>query len=309
MTTPRPFNAADEGQKLFALSREADPTAFQREMNDLKTNPAHYAATMRAVQAQEKMRETMAQQSMSPGSKLHELKIVPDGKGGVKEIDTKEVPVEQIGKEDSLPGLSIWKPGAAAASEATKEAGKPAETAQTAAQREAAQRAAAERLAQQLTEEESKKLLASLQNHDRSGFAKEYDSLSEADKKAVSKAMQLDNHDPSLRITLNTDQTIGSITQNGKLDYIAPGDFLNQTYDKKNDAALADYYSSLSPEDKAKFAKALQDEAPKHDETVILDSEGNLKQINGANGKKVYPDGGIGKFLRKEGAQIQVRRY
>jgi hypothetical protein len=318
--TQQTFDAGAEAKNLYTLSKSPDPSAFQKEMTALKANPAHYAATMREVETQEKQRESFAQQNMSPGSKLHELKIVHDAKtGAVKEINAKEVPVEKIGHEDNLPKVVLYQPreGAAAnppvpartGSDSGKAADAEAAQRQAAAKEQAAREAAA-REAQQRTQAEATNLLTKLQNHDAPGFAKEYNSLNDRDKAAVGRAMQMQlqqSGDRETRMAQNPDGSIRSVEKNGKLEYITPGAFINSAIDKKDTGSLNAYYKSLSPEGKKEFSAALQAEATKHNVRVELDDEGNLKQIDDANGKKVYPEGKLGSILHKaEKVHVQI---
>jgi hypothetical protein len=319
--TQQTFDAGAEAKNLYNLSKSPDRTAFQKEMTALKGDPAHYAATIKEIETQEKQREAFAQQNMSPGSKLHELKIVHDLKtGAVKEIDAKEVPVEKIGHDESLPKVVLYQPRDGAPvngpvpARTGVESGKPAENNEAAqraaAAKEQAARDAAAREAQQKTQAEATNLLTKLQNHDTPGFAKEYNSLSDSDKAAVGRAMQMQlqqSHERETRIAQNPDGSISGVEKNGKLEYITPSDFINSAIDKKDPGALSAYYKSLSPDGKKEFSAALQKEAAKHNVRVELDDDGNLKQINDANGKKVYPEGKFGSILHKaEKVHVQI---
>jgi hypothetical protein len=324
----QPLDAANaEAQKLYGLSKSPDHNAFQHEMDTLKQNPALYRVTMNAIEAQEQARERNAfnaKDSMSPGSKIHELKIVRDpNTHAVKEIDSKEVPVEKIGQEGNLPKVTLYQshdgeaPGArvGARTGAGTDAGKPAENTEAAqklaAAREQAARDTAAREAQQRAQTEATNLLTKLQNHDGPGFAKEYNSLNAGDRATVGRAMQAQlqqTRDQTTRIAQNPDGSIQAVQKNGKLEYVTPGAFINAAIDKKDAGALNNYYKSLSPEGKKEFAASLQAEATKHNVSVELDDEGNLKQIKDASGKKIYPEGKLGSILhRAESVQIQVR--
>jgi hypothetical protein len=307
-TPPPPFDANKEALHLYDISK--DPNAFQKEMNSIKGNPANYKATLRAIEQQEQVRESMAQSSGLRS--LHELKIVHDPKtGAVKDINTMEVPVQAIGHESqlNLPKVSLMHAGLgtdgathpAKPGEAAKPGDAPDPAKQAAAQREAAQKQDAEN--QKKVDAEASNLLTKLQNHDGPGFAKEYDSLpNSALKAAVGRAMvqqELQSHDPTTRISQNPDGSIKSVEKNGKLEYITPGEFLNETYEGKDHKALQDYYKSLSPQDKQDFAKQLQAESQNHNVRVVVDPEGNLKEVDDASGKKIYPDGKFGGLLHK----------
>ena len=309
MTTPQPFDANSEAKKLYQLSKSPDHSAFQKEMDEIKKDPAHYNATLKAIATQEKQREAQTVQNrenMSPGSKLHELQIVHDGSGAVKEINSKEVPVEKIGQEGNLPKVVLYQPHSGG------EAGKPPVQNQEAARQEAARQEAARQEAArqeaarqeaarqaQRVQTEAYGLLSKLSDHNGPGFAKEYNNLPDSEKAAVGQAMQQQNHDPSLRILQNPDGSIKSIMKNGHLEYVAPGEFLNEAYDKKSHPALAEYYKNLSPEDKKAFAQTLQAQAGLHNVHVQLDDQGNLKEVDDANGKKIYPDGKFGAIIHK----------
>jgi hypothetical protein len=307
--TPQPFDANKEALKLYDLSK--DQSAFHKELESIKS-PQNYQATMKAIEQQELVRESMAKSAGLPS--LHELKIVHDPKtGAVKDINTMEVPTQAIGHENqyNLPKVSLMHgPGAEGANHPGAKPGDSAEaTKQAAAQKEAdARKQEAEN--QKKVDAEANTLLTKLQNHDGPGFAKEYDSLpNSAVKAAVGRAMvqqELQSHDPTTRIAQNPDGSIKSVEKNGKLEYITPGEFLNETYEGKDHKALQDYYKSLSPEDKQAFAKQLQAEAVNHNVRVVLDPEGNLKEVDDPNGKKIYPDGKFGGLLHKV-PPIQIR--
>jgi hypothetical protein len=226
--------------------------------------------------------------------------------------------VQAIGHESqyNLPKVSLMHGGLGtdAASHPAKPGESPDAAKQAAAQKEAdARKQEAEN--QKKVDAEANSLLTKLQNHDGPGFAKEYDSLpNSAVKAAVGRAMvqqELQSHDPTTRILQNPDGSIKTVEKNGKLEYITPGEFLNESYEGKDHKALQDYYKSLSPEDKQNFAKQLQAEAPNHNVRVVLDPEGNLKEVDDASGKKIYPDGKFGGFLHKvqvPGGGIVIRQ-
>ena len=315
---PTTFDANQEALKLYDLSKGPDHTAFQKELNSIKTNPANYSATMRAIEQQELLRESMAKGSGLQS--LHELKIERDPRThAAKDVYAMEVPAKAIGHESqyNLPKVSLTHADSTATSaHATKpgaEAG--AVDAQKTAQQKAAAQKAAEAETQRQVNAEATKLLTMLQNHDGPGFAKEYDSLpNSAVKSAIGQAIvqqELQHHDPTTRIAQNPDGSIKSIARDGKLQYITPGEFLNETYEGKDHKALQDYYKGLSPQDKQDFAKQLQAEAQNHNVRVVLDPEGNLKEVDNINGKKIYPDGKFGAIMHsvQGGVAVEQHRY
>ncbi len=316
------FDATQEAKHLFALSKNSEPGAFQKELAGLQKDPIHYAATIRALDLQEKVNENFAKQNMSAGSQLHELNIVHDPKTGrVKEFNTREVPVEKIGHEDGLPKVILFQSADDATSrslsplERRPEGVKQSAESAAAAQRQLAlaaqtqREAAAAREAQSKTQTEATNLLTKLQNHDGPGFAREYNSLNDRERSLVGQTMQvlkLQNHDQSMNIAQNPDGSIKAVEKNGKLEYITPGAFINAAIDKIDGTSLNAYYKGLSPEDKHEFANALAAEAPKHNVRIEMDETGNLKHIKDANNRKIYPASGLGNFWRNE---VQVNLH
>jgi hypothetical protein len=76
----KPFDANAEAAKCYDLSKGSDPKAFQHELDLLRQNPAHYNATVKAMETKEAARETTYNKSET--AKLHELKIVRSSPNG-----------------------------------------------------------------------------------------------------------------------------------------------------------------------------------------------------------------------------------
>jgi hypothetical protein len=301
------FDANAEAAKCYELSKGSDPKAFQHELDSLRQNPAHYNDTVKAMEAKEAARETTY--NKSENAKLHELKIVHSSPNGpVTSIYSQDVSKEND-VEKALPKVTLYDASADAAQHG---AGKGTESPAAAAQRAEHDRQDAARKETARINGEATTLMTDLQNHDDKGFGEQYSKLSDADKAAVGKQMQLMRMtgDPSMHLNSNPDGSIKSVDHAGKLEYITPGEFLNETFDKSKSVALKDYCASLSPADRADFVAKMQAEQAKHDVTVDFDDKGNTV-VKGANGKKLWdskPESGFGKILH-QGETVVIRPH
>ena len=305
--TTKPFEANAEASKLYDLSKGADPRAFQHELDSLRQNPAHYNETVKAMEAKEAARENTYNHTET--GKLHELKIVRSSPNGpVTGIYAQDVSKENDVEKTPLPKVVLFDSAADAAQHGHKAADDPAAAIRKAEQdrQEAARREAAR------INNEAGILLTDLQNHNDKGFAAEYGNLSDTDKAAVGKRMgqlHLMDRDQSLHLAYNPDGSVKTVDRAGKLEYITPGEFLNDTYDKSKSVAMKDYCASLSPSERASFFAALQAEQRTHNVTVEIDDKGNAV-VRGENGKKMWdskPENGFGKILH-QGEGVVIRR-
>lgn len=304
----KPFDANAEAAKCYDLSKSTNPKAFQHELDLLRQNPAHYNETLKAIEAKEAARENTFNKTET--GKLHELKIVRSSPNGpVTSIYAQDVSKENDVEKAPLPKVTLYDSSAEAASHGAAKTESPAAAAERAAhERQDAARKETARIGTEATT-----LMTDLKNHDDKGFSAEYNKLSDADKAAVGKQMQqmrMMDGDPTLHINSNPDGSIISVDRAGKLEYITPGEFLNETFLKNRSAALKDYCASLSPEDRADFFSKLQTEQAKHDLTVDLDDKGNAV-VKGPNGKKVWdskPESGFGKILH-QGETVVIRPH
>jgi hypothetical protein len=301
----KPFDANAEATKCYELSKGSDPKAFQHELDLLRQNPAHYNATVKAMETKEAARE--GTYNSNETAKLHELKIVRSPNGEVSSIYSQDVSKENDVEKPALPKVTLYDASANGAQHGiAKPDANPA--AASAARAQDASRKETARINTEATT-----LLTDLKNHDDKGFSAEYNKLSDADKAAVGRQMQqmrmLDG-DPTLHMSSNPDGSIKSVDRAGKLEYISPGEFLNETFDKSKSVALKDYCASLSPEDRADFVAKLQAEQAKHDVTVETDDKGNTV-VKGPNGKKLWdskPENGFGRILH-QGEGVVIRPH
>jgi hypothetical protein len=305
---PKPFDANAEAAKCYDLSK-GDPKAFQHELDLLRQNPAQFNATVKAMEAKEASRE--ATYGKTDTGKLHELKIVHSSPGGpVSKIYAQDVSKENDVEKAPLPPVTLYD--ASAADTAQYGAGKGAESPAAAAARAEHGRQDAARKEAARINTEATTLMTELKNHDDKGFSADYSKLSDADKAAVGKQMQQMRtmDDPTLHINSNADGTIKSVDRAGKLEYINPAEFLNETFEKNRSVALKDYVANLSPADRAEFIAKLQAEQGKHDLTVDVDDKGNIV-VKTLNGKKQWdskPENGFGKILH-QGEGVVVRPH
>jgi hypothetical protein len=296
----KPFDANAEATKCYELSKGSDPKAFQHELDLLRHNPAQYNATMKAMETKEAARENTYAHTET--GKLHELKIVRGPNGDVSSIYAQDVSKENDVEKPALPKITLYDASAEAGQHG---AAKPAESAAAASARAERERQDAARKESARISTEANTLLTDLRNHDDKGFSTEYNKLSDTDKAAVGKQMQqlrVADGDANLYLTSNPDGSIKTVERNGKLEYITPGEFLNETQEgKARTGALKEYVANLSPEDRADFFAKLQAEQKKHDVIVDQDDKGNIV-VKGPNGKKIWdskPENGFGKILRQ----------
>lgn len=307
MPAAKPFDANAEASKLYDLSKSSDPKAFQHELDLLRQNPSHYNETVKAMEAKEAARENTYNHTET--AKLHELKIVRSSPNGpVTGIYSQDVSKENDVEKTPLPKVVLYDSSTDSTHQASH---KGTEDPAAAARRAEQDRQEAARKESARINTEATTLLTDLQNHDAKDFAAEYNKLSPADKAAVGKRigqLHMMDHDQALHFAYNDDGSIKSVDRAGKLDYITPSAFLNDTFDKRNSAMLKDYCASLSPEDRAAFFSALQAEGQRHNETVEIDEKGNA--VVKVNGKKQWdskPESGFGKILHQSEG-IVIRR-
>jgi hypothetical protein len=311
---PQTFDAAKEADHMMKdFVNKHDDEGLRKEISGLK--PADRAAALRALKDMETKREAGMALSGLQTPLLHEVKFDMAPNGTVKDVYTVDVKPEDAGnkaKEAAAKKTTVYDAAAATTPIESKKGpvGQPTETPDQVATKQRADAARKEQEARQAETQRLGKtatdLMTELQNHNGPGFKRDYENLSPADKIAEGRLLAAMNQqnmlrgDRSLQIKQNPDGSISSAEKNGSLEYITPGGFINNALDNKADhPKLKEYWNSLSAADKETFLKALQDEGPNHGGVrAKLDKKGEL-ELDGANGKKVYPEGGAPGLLHR----------